>query len=140
MTKAVFLDGWTPDRHGFTGPFLSHFAHGIAAAHLGHATEAAEHLTQLQRLMPAVEEEGKYTNVPRLKVQGLPGSFPGVMNFLKPPVDFFWGVPFYHGCARAEGMMLMPREYWLSPLKDLVSDLPGLKPQDATLQQTSSLL
>jgi len=50
------------------GPFLSHFAHGIAAAHLGHAAEAAEHLTQLRRLMPAVEEQGKYTNVTGLKV------------------------------------------------------------------------
>lgn len=46
----------------YGGPFLSHFAHGIAAAHLGHAAEAAEHLTQLRRLMPAVEEQGKYTN------------------------------------------------------------------------------
>eukprot|EP00435_Cladocopium_sp_Y103_P001242 s639_g1.t1 len=46
----------------YGGPFLSHFARGIAAAHLGDAAEAAEHLTQLRRLMPQVEEEGKYTN------------------------------------------------------------------------------
>ena len=50
------------------GPFLSHFAHGIAAAHLGFAPGAHEHLTRLRSLMPAVEEEGKYTNVPGLKV------------------------------------------------------------------------
>ena len=43
--------------------FLAHFSHAIAEAHLNHPKEAKEHLVELRRLLPLVEEAGQYTNL-----------------------------------------------------------------------------